>query len=69
MEKERPQINNKKQPKGARTTVPKKKRCLLSCRRYLDLKEIEMLKISDVLEDVNNGIITGFGIKAVEHKE
>ena len=41
------------------------KRCLLSCGQYLDVKEVEILS---VLKDINKGIITGFGMKTVEHK-
>ena len=42
-----------------------KKRCLLSCGQYLDVKEGEILS---VLEDINKEIITGFGMETVEHK-
>ena len=45
-----------------------KKRCLLSRRRHLDVKTVESLNKFDVLEDIKKRIITGFGIKAVEHK-
>ena len=46
-----------------------KKRCLLSGRPYLEAKEVEILNESDILKNIKKGIITGFGIKAVEHRE
>ena len=66
MEKIRSQINNTKYVKGIHITVPKN---ILSRRPCLDVKEIEILSESDVLENIQKGIVTGFEIRAVEHKE
>ena len=46
--------------------MPKK---ILSSRPCLDVKEVKILSGSAVLENIYKGIITGFGIKAVEHEE
>ena len=43
--------------------------CLLSHWIYLDVEEVEILSRSDVLKNIKRGIITGIGIKAIEHKE
>ena len=61
-------LNNAKQSQGTRTTVSKK-RCILSRRPHLDIKEVKILTESDVLEDIKMGIETGFEVKIVEHKE
>ena len=53
MEKVRPQISYAKQVKDP----------------CLDVKEVEILSESDVLENIQKGIMIGFGTKAVEHKE
>ena len=42
---------------------------ILSRRPCLDVKEIEILSESDVLKNIQKGIVTGFEIRAVEHKE
>ena len=46
-----------------------KKRCILSRRPHLDIKEVKILTESDVLEEIKVGIETGFEVKIVEHKE
>ena len=46
-----------------------KKRCILSCRPYLDDKEVKVPSKSDVPEDINMGTKTEFRVKVVEHKE
>ena len=66
MEKVRPQINNIKKVKKKNTYYWTKRRCLLSCRPYLDVQKVEIINKSDVLEDIRKIIITGFGIKAVQ---
>ena len=61
-------LNNVKQPEGTCTTVPKK-RCILSRRPHLDIKQVKILTESDVPEEIKIGIETGFEVKFVEHKE
>lgn len=67
MENVRPQMKTIKQAKGRHTTVPK--RCLFGRRPYFDLKKDEILNKSEVLEDIKKGLITGFEITAVKHKD
>ena len=43
--------------------------CLLSHWIYLDVEEVEILSRSDVLKNIKRRIVTGIGIKAIEHKE
>ena len=56
----------KGQKKKKKTYYWTKRRCLLSCRPYLDVQKVEIINKSDVLEDIRKIIITGFGIKAVQ---
>ena len=46
-----------------------KKRCILSRRPHLDIKEVKILTKSDVPEDNDMGIKTEFRVKVVEQKE
>ena len=46
-----------------------KKRCILTLRPHLEVKEVKVLTKSDVPEDIKMGIKTEFGVKIVEHKE
>ena len=46
-----------------------KKRCILSCRPYLDIKEVKILTKSNAPENIKMGIETEFGVKVLEHKE
>ena len=46
-----------------------KKRCILSRRSHLGIKEVKILTKSDAPEDIKMGVKTEFGVKVVEHKE
>ena len=46
-----------------------KKRCILSRRPHLNIKEVKTLTKSDVPEDNKMGIKREFEVKGVEHKE
>ena len=64
-------INTNKQYKISKrnTYYCAKNKCLFSRRPYLDLKEVKILKESDVLENIIKGIMTRFEIKAVKHEK
>ena len=46
-----------------------KKKCILSRRPHLDIKEVKILTKSDIPEEIKMGSKTDFGVKVVEHKE
>ena len=60
---------NKNYKIGQRKTYYCAKRCLFGRRPYFDLKKDEILNKSEVLEDIKKGLITGFEITAVKHKD
>ena len=63
-------VGNKESKKGQRNKNYRAKNiCLLSHWMYLDVEEVEILSRSGVLKNIKRGIITGIGIKAIEHKE
>ena len=60
--------NTKHYKIGERNTYQwTKKRCLLSCRPQLNIKDIKILTKSDFPEDMKIGIKTEFGVKVLEH--
>ena len=61
---------NKQNQIGRRNTYYyTKKRCLLTCRSYLDFRKVDILTKCYVLEDIQMEFEAKFRIKVVEHKE
>ena len=70
IENVRSQIKNSKYAKGAHAAVPKK----VSIQShtifpYFHIKKDEILNESHVLEDIKKGLMSGFEITAVKHKD